>query len=177
METSRPDESLVPHQHPRRLFRPAENATIGSLPPGKEVVGPLFAELPGANGYVGITEADPWNYSGLSFKFNSADSIGAQFKYDTEWTVNGGSPTAWRVAMVGADLNSVMQGRQLVTHLSPAPDPKLTRKARKLVDQTRPLRLELARSPCPRPRRRHRGAPEALHRHGRATRLRIQHRR
>ena len=103
----------------------AENATIGSLPVGKEVVGPLLAELPGGQGYIGITEADPWNYSGLSFKFSSADSIGAQFKYDAEWTVNGGSPTAWRVVMVGADLNSVMHGRQLVTHLSPAPDPKL----------------------------------------------------
>jgi alpha-glucosidase len=103
----------------------AENAATGSLPVGKEVVGPLLAELPGGQGYVGITEADPWNYSGLSFKFSAADKIGAQFKYDAEWSVNGGSASAWRVAMVGADLNSVMQGRQLVTHLSPAPDPKL----------------------------------------------------
>jgi alpha-glucosidase len=103
----------------------AENATIGSLPVGKEVVGPLLAELPGGQGYVGITEAAPWTHSGLSFRFSAANSIGAQFKYDAEWTVNGGSPTAWRVAMVGADLNAVMKGRQLVTHLSPAPDPKL----------------------------------------------------
>lgn len=103
----------------------AENATVGSLLVGKEVVGPLLAELPGGAGYVGITEADPWNYSGLSFKFDSAENISAQFKYDAEWTVNGGSSTPWRVVMVGADLNSVMQGRQLVTHLSPAPDPKL----------------------------------------------------
>lgn len=103
----------------------AENASVGSLPVGKEVVGPLLAELPGGAGYVGITEADPWNYSGLSYRFDSAENIGARFKYDTEWTVNGGSTTPWRVVMVGADLNSVMQGRQLVTHLSPAPDPKL----------------------------------------------------
>jgi alpha-glucosidase len=103
----------------------AQSAGIGGLPVGKEVVGPLLAELPGSQGYVGITEADPWNYSGLSFRFNSAENIGAQFKYDTEWTVNGGSSTPWRVIMVGSDLNSVMQGRQLVTHLSPAPDPKL----------------------------------------------------
>jgi alpha-glucosidase len=103
----------------------AENAATGSLPVGKEVVGPLLAELPAGQGFVGITEADPWNYSGLSFKFNSADTIGAQFKFDSEWTLKGGSPTAWRVAMVGADLNSVMKGRQLVTHLSPAPDSKL----------------------------------------------------
>lgn len=103
----------------------AESATTGSLPVGKEVVGPLLAELPHGHGYVSITEADPWNYSGLSFKFSSIDNISAQFKYDAEWTVNGGSPTAWRVVMVGADLNSLMQGRQLVTHLSPTPDPKL----------------------------------------------------
>lgn len=103
----------------------AAEASIGSLPAGKEVVGPLLAELPGGSGYVGITEADPWNYSGLSFKFTDAGCIGAQFKYDTEWSVNGGSPSAWRVVMVGADLNSVMRGRQLVPHLSPAPDPKL----------------------------------------------------
>ncbi|MFM2198289.1 MAG: hypothetical protein RLZZ505_1721 [Verrucomicrobiota bacterium] len=103
----------------------AGTATIGSLPDGKEVVGPLLAELPDGQGYVGITEADPWKYSGLSFRFSSAEKIDAQFKYDAEWTVSGGSPTAWRIAMVGGDLNSVMQGRQLVTHLSPAPDPKL----------------------------------------------------
>lgn len=103
----------------------AQSASVGGLPVGKDVVGPLLAELPGGQGYVGITEADPWNYSGLSFKFDSAENIGANFKYDAEWTVNGGSPTAWRVVMVGADLNAVMQGRQLVTHLSPAPDPKL----------------------------------------------------
>jgi alpha-glucosidase len=103
----------------------AQAADIGALPVDKEVVGPLLGELPGGDGYVGITEADPWNHSGLSFRFNTGETIAAQFKYDTEWTVLGGSPTAWRVAMVGSDLNSVMQGRQLVTHLSPAPDPKL----------------------------------------------------
>jgi len=103
----------------------AEQATLGSLPAGKEVVGPLLAELPAAAGYVGITEADPWNSSGLSFKFQSAGEIGAQFKYDAEWTAKGGTPTAWRVAMVGGSLDAVMRGRQLVTHLSPAPDPAL----------------------------------------------------
>jgi alpha-glucosidase len=102
----------------------AASAEIGGLPAGKEVVGPLLAELP-VGGYVGITEADPWNYSGLSFKFNSADGISANFKYDSEWSVKGGSATPWRVIMVGADLNAVMKGRQLVTHLSPAPDAKL----------------------------------------------------
>ena len=101
-----------------------EKANVGSLPVDKEIVGPLLAELPGG-GYVGITEADPWNYSGLSFKIQSADTLGAQFKFDTEWTVDGGSPTAWRVAMTGSDLDAVMRGRQLVTHLSPAPDPAL----------------------------------------------------
>jgi len=102
-----------------------EQAPSGGLPVGKEVVGPLLAELPGGAGYVGITEADPWHSSGLSFQFASADHIGARFKYDAEWSLAGGSSTAWRVAMVGADLNSLMQGRQLVTHLSPAPDPTL----------------------------------------------------
>jgi alpha-glucosidase len=103
----------------------AASANTGTLPVGKEVVGPLLGELPGGHGYVGITEAAPWNYSGLSFKFNSAENIASQFKYDAEWTMNGGSPTPWRVVMVGSDLHSVMQGRQLVTHLSPAPDPQL----------------------------------------------------
>lgn len=103
----------------------AAEAVMGGLPVGKEVVGPLLAGLPAGGGYVGITEADPWSYSGLSFKFDSATSIAANFKYDAEWEVRGGSPTAWRVVMVGADLDSVMKGRQLVTHLSPAPDSKL----------------------------------------------------
>ncbi|TAE77802.1 MAG: hypothetical protein EAZ84_03440 [Verrucomicrobia bacterium] len=102
-----------------------EHAASGSLPVGKEVVGPLLAELPGGAGYLGVTEADPWQSSGLSFQFASADHIGARFKYDAEWSLAGGTPTAWRVAMVGADLNSLMRGRQLVTHLSPAPDPTL----------------------------------------------------
>jgi alpha-glucosidase len=103
----------------------AQNAQTGSLPDGKEVVGPLLAQLADGHGYVGITEADPWKYSGLSFKFSAPDTISAQFKYDKEWKVQGGSATPWRIVMTGADLNSVMEGRQLVTHLAEPHDPKL----------------------------------------------------
>lgn len=103
----------------------AEQTTVGAMPKDKEIVGPLIAELPASAGFVGITESDPWEYSGLSFKIQSTDSLGAQFRFDQEWTVQGGSPTAWRVTMVGKDLNSVMRGRQLVTHLAKPHDPKL----------------------------------------------------
>jgi len=103
----------------------AEQQTIGSLTPGKEIVGPLLVELPGKAGFVGVTEADPWQYSGLSFRMDSADTLAAQFKYDSEWTVAGGAPTAWRVLMAGADLNGVMQGQRIVDHVSRPSDPRL----------------------------------------------------
>ena len=103
----------------------AEKTTSGNFPVGKEIVGPLLAELPSGAGYLGLTEADPWLYSGLSYKIQAPDTLGSHFRYDTEWTVNGGASTAWRVAMVGKDLNTVLLGRQLVTHLSPAPEATL----------------------------------------------------
>lgn len=103
----------------------AESANSGSLPESKELVGPLLAELPAGQGWIGITEANPWNYSGLSYQFTSPKRISARFKYDTEWTLAGGEPTPWRIVMAANTLNGVMQGRQLVTHLSPPADSKL----------------------------------------------------
>ena len=103
----------------------AASDTTGSLPDGKEVVGPLLAELADGKGYVGITESDPWHYSGLSFKFTGPDTIAAQFKFDSEWSVKGGTATPWRIVMAGSDINGVMEGRQLVTHLAAPHDPKL----------------------------------------------------
>jgi len=103
----------------------AASDTTGTLPVGKEVVGPLLAEFAEGEGYVGITEADPWGYSGLSFKFTGPETISAHFRYDAEWSVKGGTSTPWRIVMTGSDINSVMQGRQLVTHLAAPHDPGL----------------------------------------------------
>lgn len=103
----------------------AQSSETGSLPADKEVVGPLLAQLSGGRGYVAITESDPWHYSGLSFKFSAPDTIAAQFKYDSEWSLRGGTATPWRIVMVGGDLNSVMEGRQLVKHLAAPHDPEL----------------------------------------------------
>lgn len=102
----------------------AQTAQAGGLPQDKEVVGPLLAELAGG-GFVGITESDPWHYSGMSFKVTAPDTVTAHFRYDKEWNVQGGSPTPWRIVMAGANLDSVMTGRQLVTHLAAPHDPKL----------------------------------------------------
>jgi alpha-glucosidase len=113
------------------------------VPAGQWVGPPLTARLPDRLGYVSITEAALANYSGMALKAEGGRTFAAvlghahppsypfrlRYKADIERLsqpaeVAGPITTPWRVVMVGADLNALVNS-DLVTNLAPPPDPKL----------------------------------------------------
>jgi alpha-glucosidase len=115
---------------------------LSEVPAGQWVAPPLTFKLPGG-GYGSITEAALDHYSGMAFQ---ADGRGAfkvvlghahhvsypfrlRYANDVERlkkpaTVTGTITAPWRVVMVGADLNALVNS-DIVHDLCPPPDPKL----------------------------------------------------
>lgn len=120
-----------------------KKSDVAAVPAGQWVGPPLTARLPDHVGYVSITEAALTNYSGMALKAEGDRTFAAilghahppsypfrlRYKADIERLshpaeVTGPITTPWRVVMVAADLNGLVNS-DLVTALSPPPDPKL----------------------------------------------------
>jgi alpha-glucosidase len=116
---------------------------VAALPPGQWVAPPLTFKLPGGAGYGSITEGALVQYSGMGLQFNGADGFDARlghavpaswpfrlrYKEDVERlaqpaAIDGAITTPWRIVMVGADLNALVNS-DLVHNVAPPPDPKL----------------------------------------------------
>jgi alpha-glucosidase len=104
---------------------------------------PLTFKLPGGVGYGSITEAALFNYSGMAFQADGRRAFNVvlghkhpisypfrlRYSNDIERvsrpaTVTGTITSPWRVIMVGADLNTLVNC-DAVHNLCPPPDPKL----------------------------------------------------
>ncbi|HKB01695.1 MAG TPA: glycoside hydrolase family 97 catalytic domain-containing protein [Gemmataceae bacterium] len=120
-----------------------KKADVSVVPAGQWVGPPLTARLPDNLGYVSITEAALTNYSGMALKAAGDRTFDAvlghahhvsypfrlRYKADIERlskpaAVSGPITTPWRVIMVAADLNALVNS-DLVANLAPPPDPKL----------------------------------------------------
>jgi alpha-glucosidase len=120
-----------------------KKADVGMVPAGQWVGPPLTARLPDSLGYVSVTESALANYSGMALKAAGERTFEAvlghaqhvsypfrlRYKADIERlsqpaAVTGSITTPWRVIMVAADLNGLVNS-DLVAHLAPPPDPKL----------------------------------------------------
>jgi len=93
------------------------------------VVGmPVTVKLPGRGGYLAITEAALYNYSGMMLDAGQAPTLRAVFPDDGSWMVEptdrGFVISPWRVVMAAADLNGLVNC-DMVHNLSPPPDPDL----------------------------------------------------
>jgi alpha-glucosidase len=107
------------------------------------VAPPLTIKLPGGTGYAAITEAALVNYPGMALQADGhcgftlrlghkhpiSYPFELRFKPDIERVskpaaVSGEIVTPWRVVMVGADLNALVNC-DVLTNLNPPPDPKL----------------------------------------------------
>jgi alpha-glucosidase len=116
---------------------------IGGMKAGEWAAPPLTFKLPGDAGYASITEAALVNYSGMGLKADGQRGfqvvLGHQhpvsypfelrFKEDiarlsTPAAVAGDIVSPWRVVMIGADLNALVNC-DIVHNLCPPPDPKL----------------------------------------------------
>ena len=116
---------------------------ISSIKPGQWAGPPVTFELPGGAGYSSITEANLVNYAGMGLEADGRRGLVAGFghrqplnypfelRYGREEGKRLGKPAAvvgtittpWRVVMVGADLNTLVNS-DILPNLCPAPDPK-----------------------------------------------------
>lgn len=120
-----------------------EKKEIADVPTGDWAAPPLTVKLPGGAGYASITEAALVNYSGLGLRGNGRRdfevvlghkhpiSYPFELRYKEDIprvtqpaTVAGTITTPWRVVLVGADLNALVNA-DVIHNLCPPPDPKL----------------------------------------------------
>src|SRR5262249_35728670 len=120
-----------------------ERKPIADVQAGEWAAAPLTARLPGGAGYAAITEAALVNYSGMALQADGhrgfrlalghrhPPSYPVRLPYpgDVERlsrpaAVSGTITTPWRVVMVGADLNALVNC-DVVHNLCPPPDPRL----------------------------------------------------
>ena len=118
-----------------------------TLPAGAWLAPPVTLMLPGGTGYVSITEGRLRNYSGMVLQ---ADGVGGLYtrlghappaawqflayrpqfsaeRFSKAAAITGTITTPWRVVMIGADLNALMNC-DIVNNVSDPPDPSSFRK-------------------------------------------------
>jgi alpha-glucosidase len=117
---------------------------IEEVPEGEWAAPPITAKLPGGGGYASITEADLRNYAGMVLRADPklgyreqlahAAPVGYPFtlrfgeaegrRLANPASIDGPITTPWRVIMIGADLNALVNS-DAVHNLCPPPDPTL----------------------------------------------------
>jgi alpha-glucosidase len=122
---------------------PYSSKGVADVTAGQWVAPPFTFKLPDSAGYASITEADLVNYSGMALRADGkrgfAVALGhkqhvsypfrLRYPNDIERlskpaAISGTITSPWRVVMVGADLNTLVNC-DIVHDLCPPPDPKL----------------------------------------------------
>jgi len=87
-----------------------ERVAIGELKQDTLMGPPIVAELANDGGYVAITEAALFDYSGMTLRAvgGSSRRLAAAFEDDKEWELEGTVVSPWRVVIVTADLNGLV---------------------------------------------------------------------
>jgi len=116
---------------------------LRAVPPGGWAAPPLTFQLPGGAGYASITEGALVGYSGMGLQGDGAGGFHARlghaipasypfrlrYAQDVERlsrpaAITGTITTPWRVVMIGADLNALVNC-DIVHNVTAPPDPKL----------------------------------------------------
>src|SRR5262245_26667987 len=116
---------------------------IADVKAGEWAAPPLTFQLPDSRGYASITEAALINYAGMGlqadgqggFNLRLGDAHPASYPFRLRYApdverlkqpaaIAGTITTPWRVVMIGADLNALVNC-DIVNHVSPPPDDKL----------------------------------------------------
>lgn len=104
-----------------------ERYAVNAIPAAKFKKGialPVTLELPGGT-FAAITEAEVMGYSGMTLEPTGAWQLQSSFRDDADgWTMSGEIVTPWRVLMLAADLNELVNN-DIVPALCPPPDPEL----------------------------------------------------
>lgn len=116
---------------------------IAEVRPGEWAAVPVTFKLPNGTGYASITEAALINYAGMGLQADGNRTLRARlgnaqpvsypfrlrYKEDIERlakpaSIAGTITTPWRVVMVGADLNTLVNS-DIIDNLSPPPNPNI----------------------------------------------------
>ena len=120
------------------------NNLVADIPRGQWVAPPMTFKLPNGGGYASVTEADLVDYSGMALQatgrgeftlvlaHRQPPSHPFVMRYSTNdvirlshpASVSGTITTPWRVVMIGADLNTLVNC-DILPDLCPPPDPKI----------------------------------------------------
>jgi alpha-glucosidase len=99
--------------------------TVGALNPDTVVAFPATLRLPDGAGYASITEANLVHYSDLVTKAGADHALHAYFYANQQgWPTHGEILSPWRVTIVSADLNGLVNS-DIVHNLCPPPPPEL----------------------------------------------------
>jgi alpha-glucosidase len=121
-----------------------EKRDVEDVDEGDWAAPPLTARLPDGLGYASVTEAALVNYAGMAlqadrrggFAARLGHAVPASYPYRLRYpaldvkrleqpaTLAGAITTPWRVVLMGADLNTLVNS-DVITNLSPPPDPAL----------------------------------------------------
>lgn len=101
-----------------------EPAIVGQQPNDLPIMAPATVKLAGGAGYAMLTEANLVNYSDLSLRVNS-NSFKAFFHNSPQgWDATGEIVSPWRVTILAADLNTLVNS-DILKNLCPPPVPEL----------------------------------------------------
>jgi alpha-glucosidase len=121
-----------------------QKKNISDAQAGEWAASPLTFELPHHAGYAAISEAAIINYSGMGlqadgqrgFRVRLGHEVPASYPYTLRYgeeeakrlsapaAIDGEIKTPWRVVMIGADLNTLLNS-DIIHNLAPAPDQSL----------------------------------------------------
>lgn len=120
-----PTRSTVWYQDNVRWYEGVyRSGPAASIPTGTLCGVPFTVELPGGLGFAAVTESALINYSGMSLRSRGRGRFQANFECDKQWTPAGNVITPWRVVIIGADLNTLVNS-DIVFDVAPPPDPNL----------------------------------------------------
>jgi alpha-glucosidase len=97
---------------------PFTSADVAALPAAAQMFAVVTYELPGG-GYAALTEAYLRNYCGMYYLNKGDRTLQALFP-SASWTLDGAFESPWRVVLVGADLNTLVN-TDIIHNLNPPP--------------------------------------------------------
>ncbi|NLH43689.1 MAG: glycoside hydrolase family 97 protein [Planctomycetes bacterium] len=103
-----------------------ERHALGEVKPDTLMGPPVVVELPKDGGYLALTEAALFNYSGMTLRLvdDGSRELVAAFEDDKQWELEGTITSPWRVILVAKDLNELVNS-DVIPNLNEAPAPSL----------------------------------------------------
>ena len=113
------------HSDTRDYEDPIRPTKVADIAKGAKMAPPVVLELPKNNGYLALTEASLFEYSGFILKSSDEGQFQVDFEDDPHgWTMQDTITTPWRIAIISPDLNGLVNS-DMIHNVCPPPAPEL----------------------------------------------------